>query len=325
MERIRNRRLRLISLGFSASLAATLLGGVAPAAASHTPGHFTVALLGDAPYGDAQQAAFPRLVSAIDADPTVSLVLHAGDVKSGSSQCTDSRLTSVARLFNTFDDPFVLTPGDNEWTDCHTSAAGRYLPTERLTAVRRIFYPQPGRTLGGQPMTVTTQAASQPAHSAYRENVRFTRGGVVFATAHIVGSNNDLAPWSGLVGGDQPAQRRAEFDARRAANLAWINAAFDTAASSGAPAVVLLMQAEPRATTAWSAERSLIVRRATQFARPVLLVHGDEHVFEAQTNYAGVPKLTRLETFGETVSNWLALTVDTSKAQPFSWQVRRVP
>ncbi|MEU6787396.1 hypothetical protein ABZ912_50105 [Nonomuraea angiospora] len=42
-------------------------------------------------------------------------------------------------LFGTFDDPFVLTPGDNEWTDCHRTAAGGYAPTERLDAVRTFL------------------------------------------------------------------------------------------------------------------------------------------------------------------------------------------
>jgi hypothetical protein len=273
--------------------------------------------LGDTPYTSTQRAQFPALVSAIDRDPAVSLVLHAGDTKNSSTPCSDSQFRGLAGLFNTFDDPFVLTPGDNDWTDCHRLSTGRYVPTERLTAIRRIFYPVPGRTLGGAPTTVTAQAT-------YVENVRFLRSGVVLATTHVVGSSNDLAPWSELVGGDRPAERMAEFNARRAANLAWINAAFDTAASTGAYGVVLMLQAEPTATTAFSAERNLIVTRARQFGKPVLLIHGDEHRYEVQTGYAGVANLTRLETYGETASYWLTVTIDPSKPQVFSWQPRTV-
>ncbi|MGW0200635.1 hypothetical protein [Nonomuraea sp. NPDC003201] len=66
-------------------------------------------------------------------------------------------------LFGTFDDPFVLTPGDNEWTDCHRTAAGGYVPTERLDAVRTFFYPKAGHTLGRNSTGVRTQPAARSA------------------------------------------------------------------------------------------------------------------------------------------------------------------
>jgi hypothetical protein len=77
-----------------------------------------VALIADTPYGDAQRRQFPALVRDINADPQVRMVLHAGDVKNGSSTCDDARFADLAALYGTFADPFVLTPGDNEWTDC---------------------------------------------------------------------------------------------------------------------------------------------------------------------------------------------------------------
>lgn len=42
----------------------------------------------------------------------------------------------------------------------------------------------------------------------------------------------------------------------------------------------------------------------------MLLVHGDEHVYEVEPTYAGVPNLTRLETYGDTASYWLRVTAD---------------
>jgi hypothetical protein len=313
-----NRRpsARTFALGLSTLLAAGLLS-VTSVARAAPPAPTTLAVLGDTPYSATQRAQLPALINAVDADPAVRMVLHAGDMKDSTTSCSDSQFRGLASLFGTFDDPFVLTPGDNDWTDCHRASTGRFLPTERLAALRRIFYPVPGRTLGGAPATVTSQAT-------YVENVRFVRSGVLLATVHVVGSNNDLAPWSGLVGGDRPAERRAEFDARRAANLAWINAAFDNAVATGAYGVLLMLQAEPVATSAFSAERSLIARRAAQFGRPVLLVHGDEHRFEVQARYLGVANLTRLETYGNTAGYWLRVTIDPSLPQVFSWQSRRV-
>ncbi|GAA2870793.1 hypothetical protein GCM10010517_31060 [Streptosporangium fragile] len=305
-----------------ASLAAGL---VSPATAQADGGPaVTFALLGDTPYGDAQRAEFPALVEAVDADPDVRFVLHAGDVKNGSSTCDDARFADLAALFGTFDDPFVLTPGDNEWTDCHRTAAGGYLPTERLDAVRRVFYPTAGRTLGGRPMPVRTQA-DDPRHSAYRENVLFTRGRVVFATVHVVGSENDLEPWAQLPGGDRPELRLAEFEARKAAALDWIDTAFATARRTHAPGVLLMMQAEPLDTPGFAEIRARVTAQARAYGKPVLLVHGDEHVYEVEPSYAGVSNLTRLETYGATATQWLRVTADPKAPGVFSWEPRTVP
>lgn len=312
---------RWIGTCLGLAVAAAMLA--APGAEADTPPGsaaqpLTFALIGDTPYGDAQEQQFPALVEAINADPKVRMVLHAGDVKSGSTTCDDARFARLAGLFETFRDPFVLTPGDNEWTDCHRTAAGRYLPTERLEAVRQVFFPQPGRTLGVHSMVVQTQA-DDPAHAAYRENVLFEKSSVVFATVHVVGSNNDLDPWAQLPGGDRPDLRLAEFEARQAAALAWIDHTFDTAERDGAAGVLLMMQAEPTATPGFQAVRDRIVTRATGFERPVLLVHGDEHVYEVEPGYAGVPNMTRLETFGDTATNWLRMTVEPRSEAVFGW------
>src|SRR5512135_2653479 len=122
-------RRRLAAL-VTATAAVTSLGtATAPAVLAATGtgvesagNRLTLALIGDTPYGDIQRAQFPALVAAINADPAVRMVLHAGDVKNGKSTCSNERFADLAALFNTFDDPFVLTPGDNEWTDCYRTA-----------------------------------------------------------------------------------------------------------------------------------------------------------------------------------------------------------
>ena len=284
----------------------------------------TFALLGDTPYGEPQRAVFPALVETINAERGVRFVLHAGDVKNSSSTCDDARFADLAELFGTFADPFVLTPGDNEWTDCHHADAGRYPPTERLDAVRRVFYPTDGRTLGRHPMRVRNQAAD-PRHRAFRENVLFTYHGVVFATVHVVGGANGLLPWAELPGGDRPKARTAEVAARTAAALDWIDAAFALAARTDAPGVLLMMQAEPTGARGFAEIRTRITGHARGYRKPVLLVHGDEHVYEVQRAYAGVRNLTRLETFGNTATRWLRVTADPRTPGVFSWRPRIVP
>ena len=304
----------------------------APAAADRGPRHAvgsarptTFALLGDTPYGDAQRLAFPALRDDIDADPQVRLVLHAGDVKSGSQTCDDARFADLVALYDGFEDPFVLTPGDNDWTDCHRVNNGSYLPTERLERFRELFYPEPGRTLGTRRLAVRTQA-DDPRHASHVENVLFERSRVVFATVHVVGSSNGLVPWTGLPGGDRPAERLAEVAAREAAALAWIDEAFDRAERRDSAGVLLLLQAEPvEGDAGFTAVRERILERATAFDRPVLLVHGDEHQYEVELRYGGVPGLTRLETFGDTATSWLRVRVDPRDPAVFRWTPRTVP
>ncbi|MGH3929573.1 MAG: metallophosphoesterase [Pseudonocardiaceae bacterium] len=305
---------------------------LAPTAASAQPPEnhrsaapLTFALIGDTPYGPDQVIRFPALRADVNGDPKVRMVLHAGDIKGGSERCDDALFAERLALYNGFHDPFVFTPGDNEWTDCHRIAAGSYVPTERLEQLRRMFYPEPGWTTGNRPIRVRTQARD-PQHAAYVENVLFVRSRVTFATVHVVGSRNDLEPWSGLPGGDQPVERLAEFDAREAAALSWIDKTFDAATRNSSAGVLLLLQAEPVADEpGYVRIRDLIARRAAEFSGPVLLVHGDEHIFEEERGYVGVPNLTRLETFGDTADHWLRVKVDPRSAEVFSWVPVTVP
>jgi hypothetical protein len=185
---------------------------------------FTIAVIGDTPYGDVKMAEFQSLVALINADPAVERVLHAGDIKAGkNSDCSSAYFHVIRGFFDTFDDPLVYTPGDNEWTDCHVEIKnnGLYTPTERLLAVRDTFFPVPGQTLGSHKRSVESQA-SDPANAAYVENVMWSRSDMVFAALSITGSNNDVAPWGSTLpadAGNYPSQT-TEQATRAAANAA---------------------------------------------------------------------------------------------------------
>ena len=44
---------------------------------------------------------------------------HDGDIKNGSTVCSNEMFANRLELFNTFAHPLIYVPGDNEWTDCH--------------------------------------------------------------------------------------------------------------------------------------------------------------------------------------------------------------
>ncbi len=245
-----------------------------------TPFHFVA--LGDLPYGPPAQSypAYRQLIERINLNrPTFSI--HVGDIKSGSSVCSDEEFERQLEHFQLFAGPVVYTPGDNEWTDCHRGNNGGFDPLERLASLRRLFFGGSG-SLGQSPLVLERQSQLMPVFARYVENQRWHHQGVGFATVHIVGSNNALESRS--------SQAAAEFFERDQANVAWIKAAFDWAQAQQARALVLAFQADVFETRSafedfpgWSGfKRSIeatLLPLAVQWGKPVLVIHGDSHQF----------------------------------------------
>ena len=88
------------------------------------PGSHSFAVIGDVPYGPAQVEAFPSWVDRINAEPGLDLAFHVGDIKNGSSVCSDDYFAFIREQLDRFVMPLLYTPGHNEWTDCHRTADG---------------------------------------------------------------------------------------------------------------------------------------------------------------------------------------------------------
>jgi hypothetical protein len=315
-------RTALLLLAFAAACneppAAPSLNQKVSAEIADVDGGITYAVIGDMPYGQHKLDSMPQLISLINNDPAVQLVIHVGDIKSGSSSpCTTEYNSVIKGLFDTFQDPLVYTIGDNEWTDCHKFSKnnGVYTPTERLKAVRDTFFQHPGLTLGQNPRAVNSQA-NDPNHSDYVENVTWTQGDVVFAAMNITGSFNDLAPWSATplpwltTPPDMPAdwanwQSQAdEFAARLSACQDMITQAFATATQRHARGVVLAFQADMwdpaelvKDPATFRAGFGALVQQigtlAAQFGGPVLLLEGDSHVWRTDYPFTqGTPQFS---------------------------------
>lgn len=330
--------LAVVALALTPGSASAATSGLGPSASRST----TLAVIGDTPYDDAQLAAFPGLVAPINADRDVRAVVHLGDFKSGQP-CTDDFFRSRLALFDTFADPFVFTPGDNDWTDCHRPQFGAFVPTERLASLRRIFYPRPDRALGGQPALRVRPQSRDAGFSDYVENVTWARSRVVFSTLHVIGSDNDLVAWfDGSETAAQRALRMAEFDRRLAADLAWIDRAFSQARRIRARGVVIAMQANmwlkrldsDADVSGFDALVRRIATRAKRFRGKVLLLQGDTHKYLADRPLKSgspehgvgtkAPNVTRIVVEGETASEWLRLRVSPDAKNLFSWKRMRV-
>jgi hypothetical protein len=275
----------------------------------------TVAVIGDVPYGPDQEASFGSLITVINDDPKVRDVVHVGDIKSGSTECTDERFAAVAAAFTTFKDPLIYTPGDNEWTDCHRVNNGQFNPLERLAAIRNVFFAEPGDALGGRPKQVDAQPDLP-------ENVRWIESRVAFATLHVIGSNNGLSPWTGLGFSAPTGEQAAEVTTRIEATLDWIDTTFDAATERDLHGLVLIMQADTWSPTPSSAQAAIVQRigqRTATFDGPVLVIQGDSHTYKVD-NPLSLPNFTRIVVHGETLPfEYLRLTINPRDPGLFSW------
>ncbi|QDY91128.1 hypothetical protein E7Y32_13615 [Arthrobacter sp. UKPF54-2] len=318
--------------GAALALALGISGAATETAGAATS--YSFAVIGDIPYGSTQLGLFPKRIAQINADPNVKMVSHVGDI--GSGNCSSSYYQKIKSNFDKFVDPLVYTPGDNEWADCHRASVGKGNPLERLATVRSVFFPAPGRTLGQNAMTVTAQAG-------YKENVSFAAGGLTLATLHIVGSDNDLKPWTGL-GYTAPTEAQlAEEAARVDATISQLRNTFASAKAAGSRAVVLLTQADMFAPgTQGSGYRKAfqsIVRalasEAALFQRPVFLFNGDSHGYVQDKplttskwkSFYGlsgsVSNLSRVTIEGaSSVNEWVRVNVVSG---PEVLQIQRVP
>ena len=144
---------------------------------------FSFVAMGDMPYyTPADYGRFERLIERINQErPAFSI--HVGDIKAGSTPCTDEAFSEVLKRFNTFDQPLFYTPGDNEWTDCHRKKAGKYNPRERLAKLRAMFFAEP-ISFGRYPRPYQRQA-DRSEHRQMVENATWSHENIRIATVHI--------------------------------------------------------------------------------------------------------------------------------------------
>jgi hypothetical protein len=305
----------------------------------------TVAAFGDWPYSQTLLDNGHLLTNSVNADPDVSLVIHVGDIHSGSMPCTGAGYLppistsnpgwnqSIFYQFEQFNDPVVYTPGDNEWADCHKSKQfSSGAPLRELASVRQLFFARPGVSLGKHVKKVQSQAehfdAAFPTDSQFVENVMWHESRIMFATFNIPGgSNDDTSPWTGIFA--DPSAQAAEAVDRRGANLRWLQRTFDTAREEHAKAIVIVLQAnmwDPEAIAAGGAGLDkytpfvqLLANLTLSFGRPVLLLNGDTHLFATDHPLADPTSTTGVIHHTQSVPNLTRITVQGSTNAPAEW------
>ena len=309
------------------------------------------ALIGDMPYVAKQRKEFVNLMKDVDAE-NLAFVTHVGDIwfdgiawkdtTKGIPPCSDEVFEDRLKLMQASKHPYILTPGDNDWTDCHRAKPQSYDPQERLAKLRKMFF-NGDQSLGQHKIKLTRQSEN-PEFAKFSENVRWTYGGVQFVTLHMIGSNNNLG---------RTPEMDAEFEERNRANLAWLDDAFKEAKRNDSIAIMILSQANPAFETSWSAKlkgryllKNLGIKAPKErketgfddfledlevntlaFAKPVVYVHGDTHTFRIDKPLVRTPNgsrfienFTRVETFGFPNTHWIKVTIDPNDPNVFTFR-----
>lgn len=284
-------------------------------------------LFGDTPYNHWERENLPDLIAEMDRE-SMAFVVHDGDIKNGSSVCSDEVLEDVLGIFRKSATPLIYVPGDNEWTDCHRKNNGSYDPLERLGKLREWFFP--GDLALGQRSLKLERQSSDPAYSSYRENVRWEAGGALFVGLNVPGSDNNF---NGVKRSGGPV---TEFIERSAANRVWLAQAFALARSKKLAGILIVIQANPGFEEANAGKPSPGYRdfltqlreETLAFAGQVVLVHGDTHhhqinqPMENPATKETVKNFTRMETIGSPFFGWVKATVDAADPQVFKFSPR---
>ncbi len=282
--RARKDNLRLgLSLGFLLPL---VLWGAVYANAAYEKALVKFAVIGDMPYRTEDIAGYEKLIDQINQEK-LDWVVFVGDTKNGSSSCANEAYTPIMRWFARYTAPLIYTPGDNEWTDCHRITAGRFDPNERLKWLRNEFFQKP------HPWAKSLKTTAQ--RPPLIENQYWFREGVMFATLHVVGSQNHFS---------EDHSPHSEWAVRNGNNLNWLKWIFFEAKNKQSPMIFLFWHGDPLFESAakqrpgYQALIEALTKQVRNFPGPVVLIHGDRHRFVID-NPLPLNNFTRVITYGD--------------------------
>lgn len=311
---------------------------------------YAIGLWGDLPYNSAQATiGLPNLIADMNSQ-NLAFTAHDGDLKSGGSECTDAVYQQALAFFASLKAPAAFTPGDNDWTDCDRTAG--YNSLAQLDKERVLFF-NTTFTLGQHKLRQHVQSSplclGMNGPTPCAENRRWTYKGVTYATLNIQGSCNNLC---------DTAPDSAEYAARNAADIAWMQETFAEAANRRSAAIMFIAQADPGfdatdATRGPVRDPNTLAEADGQpdgyqefltafrdqiiaFKKPVVYVHGDSHYFRVDKPFLNslgqrLENFTRVETFGDHQENgindvhWLKVFVDPRSREVFAYQPQIVP
>jgi hypothetical protein len=305
---------------------------------------YSFAVLSSAIRSPADEVDAQRLLDAIGLDERLSFAVYDGNLKGADEPCLDALYERRQQLLQTSTVPLVVVPGEHDWADCGSAAAGGYDAAERLDFLRQTIFSD--TTSLGNPALALTRESEVARFHAFRENVRWETGDTVFVGLNVVGGNNHYSDAGG---------RNGEFDDRAIASAFWLEHAAEYAKRRGAKALVVFVEADPDFSRyeehadrfAWlrfarhrkrdgylEFKRSL-VNAAHTFRGPVIVVHHSAHPLAAgfaidqplfNDRGTRIDNLTRIAVAPrDAATQWIEFDVRFGRPAPFRVSVHTAP
>ena len=210
--------------------------------------------MGDVPYSAGEIPTLQRQIRDHNRYSSAEFVVHIGDIKSGTSSCTEAVCRDMAGWLRVLAVPAYILPGDNETTDCSNAS-------QAWTYWTRYFTDFEAGSCGA-PVT---------AHqSARHENWAFTAKGVL------------------CIGIDMPSPpasvNQSVWNAMLKQDTDWVAQQLAAHGSEVRAAVVFSQDGpgDSRQNGFFTPFRAA----AATFGKPVLLLHGDDHVWKNDHPFA---------------------------------------
>ena len=336
------RRSDAARIVIAAALVAVCIATLAPTA-NAAPSRYTFAVIGGTMQDVADEAPTQKLIDAIGRDPQMSFIVYDGNLKSSKEACRDSLYERRQALLEAARPALVFIPGQHDWMDCGSTAAGGFDPVERLDLLRQTLFAE-GSSMGQNPLPLTRESEVS-RFRPYRENVRWQIDDTVFIGLNAPSPNNHYLNAGG---------RNGEFEDRVIANGFWLEHAAEYAKRREARAIVIFIQGDPDPERyerperfAWlrfgrnprrdgflEFKRSL-VKLAQIFRGPVLVIHENNEpltggflIDQPLRNDKGVlvTNLTRIAFAPrDRLNQWVQIDADLARRPPFRVTVRDVP
>jgi len=245
-----------------------------------------IVILADTPYSDKEKQMLQgpsgilyRLIS--DVNPSV--VMHLGDMKSGSKSCTNKLLSEHKILLaQVYPGKMMYTPGDNDWTDCDRRLLFySFDELERLEYLINLMF--------NTPPLLTSNLNSMLSQPTQIENKLWINKRLAISTLHIVGTSNGRAH----ISKSNTADAINKANKRDQNNLAWLKHLEKNAENFDA--LIIGFQADIyqrkvlasgacdntslKPCDAFTNYRQAFEELAKRIKKPVLISHGDTGEF----------------------------------------------
>ena len=253
------------------------------------------AAIGDTPYydSDVELAFVSESLENMEAN-NITFVVHIGDIFSGKTNCSRDLYELRAGIFLKSPMPFLITIGDNEFSDCKDSTKAQMLFREVILNSPSVNDKVSGTNDAFEPLYVTRQ-------SEMIENAAWSYNGVHFIMLVLP----DLP-------GNYPLDEH-ELNKIIKANIDFLTKNFIKAKNDDSAAIVLMMHSNPRACYVQGCDvfNNILFDEVKRYGKPVLLVNGSDHSREfIDSDYMDIPGLSHLRPGSNPEESWPEIIFD---------------